>query len=66
VQANLLATAQRRGGNVQVTYNGHPLYYYVKDAGAARPQGQDVHDSGGEWYLVTPAGEKLEAHGGGS
>lgn len=63
VQAALLRTTPRRGGPAQVTYNGHPLYYYVKDAGAARPQGQDVHDSGGEWYLVTPRGQKLEDGG---
>lgn len=64
VQADLLAATRRRDGAPQVTYNGHPLYYYAKDAGAPRPQGQDVHDSGGEWYLVTPRGQKLEAPGG--
>lgn len=60
VDARLLAVTRRQDGAPQVTYNGHPLYYYAKDAGAAGPQGQDVHDSGGEWYLVTPRGQKLE------
>lgn len=66
VDARLLAVTRRQDGAPQVTYNGHPLYYYASDAGADGPQGQDVHDSGGEWYLVTPQGQKLEAQGGGS
>ncbi|MBW3573031.1 MAG: hypothetical protein KY467_18195 [Gemmatimonadetes bacterium] len=66
VRPRLIGTVQRRDGAAQVTYGGHPLYYYHKDQGADAPRGQDVHDSGGEWYLVTPAGQKLENHGGGS
>lgn len=63
VDESLLGTLPRRGGPVvQVTYNGHPLYYYVKDRGARRPIGHDVHDSWGEWYLVSPQGGKVEAH----
>lgn len=60
VDARLLAVTRRQDGAPQVTYNGHPLYYYARDAGAASPQGQDVHDSGGEWYLVTAQGQKVE------
>ena len=60
VQPQMIGTIQRRDGPTQVTYNGHPLYYYHKDQGPGQATGQDVHDSGGEWYLVTPAGEKLE------
>ena len=60
VQSTMLGTTARRDGRTQVTYNGHPLYYYHEDQGAATPQGQDVHDSGGEWYLVTPRGGKVE------
>lgn len=62
VQPQLIGTTQRRDGSTQVTYGGHPLYFYHKDAGPGQATGQDVHDSGGEWYLVTPAGEKLEQH----
>jgi predicted lipoprotein with Yx(FWY)xxD motif len=63
VEPRLIGTVQRRDGSTQVTYNGHPLYYYQKDQGPGQATGQDVHDAGGEWYLVTPQGEKLE-HGG--
>lgn len=60
VQPNLIGTIERRDGSRQVTYGGHPLYYYQRDQGPGRAQGQDVHESGGEWYLVTMGGTKLE------
>jgi predicted lipoprotein with Yx(FWY)xxD motif len=65
VQAGLIGTIQRRDGATQVTYAGHPLYYYTKDQGPGQATGQDVTDQWGEWYLVRPSGEPLEEHGGG-
>ena len=56
--ASLLGTVEHDGESV-VTYNGWPLYYFVQDAGAGQTTGQDVESFGGEWYLVTPAGEKV-------
>jgi hypothetical protein len=35
-----------------------PLYHFAKDFGR-EATGQDVEDFGGEWYLVTPQGEKV-------
>jgi len=58
--AEMLGTAQHEGQTV-VTYNGWPLYLFAKDEGADTPQGQDIESFGGEWYLVTPAGEELHA-----
>jgi predicted lipoprotein with Yx(FWY)xxD motif len=63
VQPSLLGTTKRRDGTDQVTYNRHPLYYYQRDQGASAPAGNDVKDAGGEWYLVSPQGEKVEGHG---
>jgi predicted lipoprotein with Yx(FWY)xxD motif len=60
VQAAKLGTLNRPDGTVQVVYNQHPLYYFQKDTGPGQTMGQDVHGFGGEWYLVTPQGEKLE------
>ena len=60
VDASMLGTIERRGGAMQVTYNGWPLYYYVQDQGPGEATGQDVHGFGGEWYLVTPSGEKVD------
>jgi predicted lipoprotein with Yx(FWY)xxD motif len=56
VDASKLGTLVRDDGAVQVTYNGHPLYYFAGDRQAGDTNGQGV---GGKWYLVTPAGEPL-------
>lgn len=61
LRENLLGTIEREDGSMQVTYAGHPLYYYASDSRPGDTTGQDVHDSGGEWYLVTPEGTELEA-----
>jgi predicted lipoprotein with Yx(FWY)xxD motif len=56
VDASKLGTTNRTDGTVQVTYNGWPLYYYVKDKAAGDVVGQDV---GGVWYVVSAAGDKV-------
>lgn len=56
LQAGLVSAVPRDDGSMQLTYNGHPLYYYNKDTGAAMAMGHDVTDDFGEWYLVAPAG----------
>ncbi len=61
VEANMLGTLEREDGQMQVTYGGHPLYYFARDAGPGQTQGQDVMGFGAEWYLVSPGGE--EVHG---
>jgi len=61
---SLLGTIQRKDGSVQVTYNGWPLYPFVKDRKPGEIAGQDVHGFGGEWYLVQPGGEKLQSEAG--
>ncbi len=64
-EQSMIDTIQRQDGTLQVTYNGHPLYYFVKDEGATEPQGEGIEAFGGKWYLVTPAGEELEKEGAG-
>lgn len=67
VQQNLVGTVERSDGATdgqwQVTYAGQPLYYYHDDVGPGETAGQDVTDDWGEWYLVQPDGEPLEANG---
>lgn len=58
-----IGTIERQDGSMQVTYAGHPLYYYHDDQGPGDTTGQDVTDQWGEWYLVTPSGEPLEGEG---
>ena len=55
VQASLLGTVARADGSTQVTYAGHPLYYYAhEDPGQVLCH--DVADYGGTWLVVTPEG----------
>ena len=53
---------------MQVTYHGHPLYYYAADASAAgKTKGEDVDQFGDSWYLVGSRGRPVEPenHSGG-
>ena len=59
IQANFVATTERNDGKTQVTYNGWPVYYYVKDQGPGQTTGHDIEDFGAEWYLLTAKGEKV-------
>jgi predicted lipoprotein with Yx(FWY)xxD motif len=64
LNAKLLATTTRRDGSVQVTYDGHPLYYYSGDApGKIRCQAQNMH--GGFWYVVNADGSPNMSKGHG-
>lgn len=65
VREDLISTITRADGQRQVTYAGHPLYYYHDDEGEGDTAGQDLTDQWGEWYLVRPDGEPLEAEGAG-
>lgn len=46
-----LGTTTRTNGTKQVTYGGHPLYYFAGDTAADQTKGQGV---GGVWFLVGP------------
>lgn len=64
-QAKYMGTSERDTGKLQVTYRGHPLYYFKRDQGADNFTGQDVQSFGGEWYLLRPDGTKAEETSGG-
>lgn len=55
VKDSKLGTTTRRDGKKQVTYSGHPLYYYVHDS-PGKILCQDVTEFGGIWYVVKPSG----------
>ena len=61
--AAMLGTLEREDGTMQVTYGGHPLYYFVQDQAPGDTNGQGVEGFGAPWYLVTPDGSKVEAGG---
>jgi predicted lipoprotein with Yx(FWY)xxD motif len=57
----LLSTTTRTGGAKQVTYGGHPLYYYDDDHKAGQTTGQGVKEFGAKWYVVRPSGKKIDS-----
>jgi predicted lipoprotein with Yx(FWY)xxD motif len=54
-----LGTTTRRGGGSQVTYAGHPLYYYFNEHRAGQILCQNVAEFGGAWLVVSPAGRAV-------
>jgi predicted lipoprotein with Yx(FWY)xxD motif len=60
VDKSLLGTVKRDDGTEQVTYNGHPLYYYVGDSGPGMAKGQGSKDFGAGWYVLDAKGAKID------
>jgi predicted lipoprotein with Yx(FWY)xxD motif len=58
VDAGLLGTTNRDDGTTQITYNGHPLYYYAHE-GPGQVLCQNVDEFGGLWLVVEPRGEAV-------
>ena len=58
-KASLLGTTKRPNGKLQITYAGHPLYYYVDDA-PGTILCQDVSEFGGLWLVVKPSGSAVQ------
>lgn len=54
-----LGTTKRKGGKTQVTYNGHPLYYYVDEDEPGEVLCQAVYEFGGYWYVVNRNGKAI-------
>jgi predicted lipoprotein with Yx(FWY)xxD motif len=52
----LLGTSRRSDGRIQVTYAGHPLYYFVQDVKAGQTKGEGLTGFGGRWDPVSAAG----------
>jgi predicted lipoprotein with Yx(FWY)xxD motif len=61
VNASDLGTIARGNGSKQVTYNGHPLYYYLADPRAGTTHGQGNDGFGAKWWLVAPSGAGITA-----
>ncbi len=59
VSNNLLGTTKRTDGSTQVTYNGHPLYYYAhEEAGEIKCHNVSTH--GGLWWVIQPSGSRAD------
>jgi predicted lipoprotein with Yx(FWY)xxD motif len=55
-----LGTITRSDGTRQVTYKGHPLYYFAKDKDNGDAYGQGVKGFGASWYVLAPNGTKID------
>jgi predicted lipoprotein with Yx(FWY)xxD motif len=54
VRAAMVGTVRRAGGQLQVTYNGWPLYLWIGDNAPGEATGQA--DDMGLWYVVSVTG----------
>jgi predicted lipoprotein with Yx(FWY)xxD motif len=61
VTKTLLGTTRRSNGKLQVTYHGHPLYFFAEDKNAGQVKGEGTNFFGGKWWAVSPAGLKIVA-----
>ena len=61
VSQSLLGTTKRADGTEQVTYNGHPLYYFAADTGAGMVKGQGSKEFGAGWYVLNAKGSKIDS-----
>jgi predicted lipoprotein with Yx(FWY)xxD motif len=61
VKASLLGTTKRADGSREVTYAGHPLYYFAGDTAPGQTTGQGSNGFGAPWWVVTPAGKAIES-----
>jgi predicted lipoprotein with Yx(FWY)xxD motif len=59
VKASLLGTTRRADGRMQVTYNHHPLYTFVKDTSKGQTNGEGVIAFGAQWGAVSPVGARV-------
>jgi len=59
VSASELGTITRSDGTKQVTYDGHPLYYFVGDSNPGTDSGQGSNSFGAKWWLVAPSGSAI-------
>ena len=60
---SLLGTTTRSDGTTQVTYSGHPLYYFTGDAKAGDTNGEGSTAFGAGWDVLSPTGTKIEKSG---
>ncbi|MDT4934137.1 MAG: hypothetical protein QOK11_2029 [Pseudonocardiales bacterium] len=57
--ASDLGTISRSDGTKQVTYAGHPLYYFAGDKAAGQTNGEGSNGFGAPWYVLAPSGQQI-------
>jgi len=62
-ETSRLGTTRRADGRLQVTYNHHPVYTFVKDTKKGQTNGEGLTAFGGTWDALSAAGAKVEKRG---
>jgi predicted lipoprotein with Yx(FWY)xxD motif len=57
--ASDVGTVKGAAGVAQVTYNGHPLYYFVGDHNTGQTTGQGLNQFGARWYVLSTSGAAI-------
>jgi predicted lipoprotein with Yx(FWY)xxD motif len=60
--ASRLGTTRRADGRLQVTYNHHPVYTFVKDTKKGQTNGEGLNAFGATWDALSAAGAKVVKH----
>jgi predicted lipoprotein with Yx(FWY)xxD motif len=55
----LIGTTPRSDGTAQITYNGHPVYLFIKDHKPGDTNGEAVNGFGASWFVLSPAGNQV-------
>jgi predicted lipoprotein with Yx(FWY)xxD motif len=58
--ASNLGALTRPDGTKQVTYSGHPLYFYTRDGDVGDAYGAGIKSFGASWYVLAPSGKKID------
>jgi predicted lipoprotein with Yx(FWY)xxD motif len=53
VTTGKFGTSARKDGTLQVTFNGHPLYFFARDAAPGDTNGQGSTGFGAVWQVIT-------------
>jgi predicted lipoprotein with Yx(FWY)xxD motif len=56
-----VGTLMLSDGNTQVTYGGHPLYYFKEDTAAGQTNGQGSDQFGAKWWVLGAKGTPITA-----
>jgi predicted lipoprotein with Yx(FWY)xxD motif len=56
VSQGLLGTTKRSNGTMQVTYHGHPVYFFIADTAPGMASGEGLDAFGAHWYVVSASG----------
>ena len=57
---SLLGSIRRADGKRQVTYAGHPLYFFSGDTKRGQTNGEGLNDFGAGWCVLASSGKKID------